>query len=51
MERMNKKPKLKGEPASLLNRYLDAYRAGQLPGQPEGKPKSTPDDSARSDAD
>lgn len=35
MEKMNKKSKLKPEQASLLNRYLDAYRAGQLSGKPE----------------
>ncbi len=37
MEKMSKKAKLKPEPAGLLNRYLDAYRAGQLPGKPESK--------------
>ena len=37
MEKMNKKSKIKGEQAALLNRYLDAYRAGQLPGKPEAK--------------
>ena len=41
MEKMNKKSKLKEEPASLLTRYLDAYRAGQLPGKPQDKPKSS----------
>jgi hypothetical protein len=41
MEKMNKKSKLKEEQASLLTRYLDAYRAGQLPGKPQDKPKST----------
>jgi hypothetical protein len=35
---MNKKSKLKAEQATLLNRYLDAYRAGRLPGKPEDKP-------------
>ncbi len=35
MEKMNKKSKLKSEQASLLNRYLDAYRAGRLSGKPE----------------
>lgn len=39
MEKMNNKSKLKAEQSSLLNRYLDAYRAGQLPGKPEAKPK------------
>ena len=38
MEKMNQKSKLKGEPASLLARYLDAYRAGRLTGKPEDKP-------------
>lgn len=37
MEKMGKKARLKPAPASLLNRYLDAYRAGQLPGKPESK--------------
>lgn len=41
MEKMNKKSKLKEEQASLLTRYLDAYRAGQLAGKPQDKPKST----------
>jgi len=40
MEKMNKKSKLKGEQPSLLTRYLDAYRAGRLPGKPQDKPKS-----------
>ncbi|HRZ36279.1 MAG TPA: hypothetical protein P5534_07935, partial [Candidatus Paceibacterota bacterium] len=35
MEKMNKKSKLKPEQAMLLNRYLDAYRAGQLSSKPE----------------
>lgn len=35
MEKMNRKSKLKPEQASLLNRYLDDYRAGRLPGKPE----------------
>ena len=47
MEKMNKKSKLKEAQASLLIRYLDAYRAGQLPGKTQDKPKSTPNDSAR----
>ena len=38
MEKMNQKSKLKGEQANLLTRYLDAYRAGRLPGKPEVKP-------------
>ena len=37
MEKMNKKSKLKPEQDRLLNRYLDAYRAGQLAGKPEAK--------------
>lgn len=37
MARMNKKSKLKPEQDRLLNRYLDAYRAGQLAGKPEAK--------------
>jgi ferrous iron transport protein A len=41
MEKMNKKSKLKEDQASLLTRYLDAYRAGHLPGTPQDKPKST----------
>ena len=41
MEKMNKKSKLKGEQASLLNRYLDLYRAGRLPGKPQDKLKLT----------
>jgi cytochrome c553 len=47
LEKMNKKSKLKGDPASLLTRYLDAYRAGQLPGKPQDKPKSAPGGTAR----
>ena len=38
MEKMNQKSKLKGEPARLLARYLDAYRSVRLPGKPEDKP-------------
>lgn len=38
MDKMNKKSKLKAEQAALLSRYLDAYRAGRLPGKPEEKP-------------
>ncbi len=41
MEKMSKKSKLQGEQPSLLTRYLDAYRAGRLAGQPQDKPKST----------
>ena len=39
MDKMNKKSKLKEEQAVLLTRYLDAYRAGELPGKPQDKPK------------
>ena len=39
MEKMNKKSKLKGEQVSVLGQYLDAYRAGRLPGKPEHEPK------------
>lgn len=35
MDKMNKKSKLKPEQASLLNRYLDSYREGQVSGKPE----------------
>ena len=42
MEKMSVKSKLKGEQASLLTRYLDAYRAGRLPGKPQDKAKSAP---------
>lgn len=37
MEKMNKKSKLRAGPSDLLNRYLDAYRAGNLAGKPEAK--------------
>jgi hypothetical protein len=37
MVKMNRKSKLKAEQDALLNRYLDAYRAGQLPAKPEAK--------------
>lgn len=47
MEKMNKKSKLKEEQANLLARYLDAYRAGQLPGKPQDKLKSTQSGTAR----
>lgn len=42
MEKMNKKSKLKEDQARLLTRYLDAYRAGRLPGKPEQEPKPAP---------
>lgn len=35
MEKMGRKSKLKPEQSALLNRYLDTYRAGGLPGKPE----------------
>lgn len=38
MEKMNQKSKLKSEPAHLLKRYLDEYRAGRIAGKPEAKP-------------
>jgi cytochrome c553 len=41
MEKMNQKSKLKGEQTNSLTRYLDAYRAGRLPGKPEDDPKTT----------
>lgn len=47
MEKMNQKSKLKEDQASLLARYLEAYRASLLPGKPQDKPKSTPSGSAR----
>jgi hypothetical protein len=37
MEKMNKKSKLKPEQGALLDRYLDAYRAGRLTGKPQDK--------------
>ena len=37
MEKMNAKSKLKPAQAELLNRYLDAYRTGRLPGKPQDK--------------
>ena len=37
MEKMGKKSKLKREQATLLSRYLDAYRAGALTSKPEGQ--------------
>jgi hypothetical protein len=41
MEKMGRKSKLKPEQAALLNRYLDTYRAGGLPGKPETGPKES----------
>jgi hypothetical protein len=40
MRMMNKKSKLNEEQIKFLTQYLDAYRAGQLPGKPQDKPKS-----------
>ena len=37
MEKMNAKSKLKAAQAELLNRYLDTYRTGRLPGKPQDK--------------
>ena len=37
MEKMNRKSRLKPDQAALLNRYLDAYRRGDLPGKPEDR--------------
>lgn len=41
MDKMNRKSKLKEKQADLLNRYLDLYRAGGLPGKPEDKPRAS----------
>ena len=50
MEKMRVKSKLNEEQAGLLTRYLDAYRAGRLPGKPQDKAKSAPSGAAaRSD--
>ncbi|MFM1767574.1 MAG: hypothetical protein RJA22_103 [Verrucomicrobiota bacterium] len=37
MDKMNRKSKLKPDQAALLNRYLDAYRRGDLPGKPQDR--------------
>lgn len=37
MEKMNRKSRLKPDQAALLNRYLDDYRGGRLPGRPEDR--------------
>jgi hypothetical protein len=37
MEKMNKKSKLKPEQVGVLARFLDACRAGRLPGKPQDK--------------
>lgn len=39
MQKMNRKSKLKTSQADLLKAYLDAYRAGHLPGKPEDRPQ------------
>jgi hypothetical protein len=39
MAKMTRKSKLKPDQAALLDRYLDAYRAGGLPGKPEDRPR------------
>ena len=41
MEKMDKKSRLNSRQAELLNRYLDAYRADQLPGKPQEKPPAS----------
>jgi cytochrome c553 len=43
MESMSRKSKLKPPQQELLNRYLDAYRAGQLPHPPEAPARSPAD--------
>lgn len=40
MESMNRKSRFKPEQSEVLIRYLDAYRAGQLPGKPEARVKT-----------
>ena len=40
MQKMTQKSKLNRRQADLLNLYLDAYRAGRLPGKPEDKPEA-----------
>jgi hypothetical protein len=47
MESMSRKSKLKPPQQELLSRYLDAYRARQLPPPPEAPVKSPPDRPAR----
>jgi hypothetical protein len=37
MMKMGKKSRLKPDQQTLLGRYLDSYRAGQLTGKPEAK--------------
>jgi hypothetical protein len=38
LEKMSRKSKLKEEQSTLLRRYLDAYRTGEVAGKPETKP-------------
>jgi hypothetical protein len=40
MDSMNRKSKLKPDQGELLIRYLDSYRAGELPGKPQDKPSA-----------
>ena len=40
MTSMSEKSKLKPAQSELLGRFLDAYRAGQVAGKPESKPKA-----------
>lgn len=42
MEKMEKKSKLDADQRAQLHRYLDAYRAGRLPGKPQDEPKRKP---------
>ena len=42
MIKMDQKSKLNTRQADLLKTYLDAYRAGQLPGKPQDKPPKAP---------
>ena len=37
MDAMERKSKLKTQDADALRRYLDCYRAGELPGKPQDK--------------
>ena len=47
MDKMNKKSRLNAEKAELLNRYLDAYRAGRLAAKPEKSPAPARPNAAR----
>jgi hypothetical protein len=42
MAKMNRNSKLKEKQAQLLNRYLEACRAGLLPGKPDDKTEAAP---------